>query len=106
MITTETLTINGVEHVKHVSDSGYYIQCVETGERYTEAVDPADVTGRTYVETETEIPAEKTNDTTTRDRTRELLSGHQPLSPGRGLEQGQGKLPVPHLQGDTGDELC
>lgn len=58
MITSETITINGAEFVKHVSDSGYYIQCVETGEQYTEAVDPAD-TGRTYTETETAIPERK-----------------------------------------------
>lgn len=58
MITTESLTIHGRDFVRYASDGGYYIQQVETGALYAEAVDPASVTGRTYTETETLIEAE------------------------------------------------
>lgn len=52
MITKEALTINGKKFVKYTSDSGYYIQRSETNEKFAEAVDPASVIDRTYVETE------------------------------------------------------
>lgn len=56
MIITETLTINGREFIKTVSDSGFMIE--REGVRYSEAIDPAEF-GRTYIETDEPIEREE-----------------------------------------------
>ena len=53
MIKTENLTFGGIQCVRTYSDTGCYIE--RNGQRYEEAIDPAD-TGRMY--TETDIPIE------------------------------------------------
>ena len=57
MIITETVTLNGRNFVHTYSDSGYMIKQDGTGAVYSEAYDPVG-SGRTYAETEEEIPAE------------------------------------------------
>ena len=52
MIVTETLDINGRRLIRTYSDSGYMIE--RDGERYSEAIDPAEF-GRTYMETDEKI---------------------------------------------------
>lgn len=60
MIITETLTINGREFIKTVSDAGFYIE--REGVRYSEAIDPAEF-GRVYTETDEPIePIEREED--------------------------------------------
>ena len=57
MIKSETITINGRTLVRTYSDSNRMIKQDGTGAIYAEAYDPAD-SGRTYTETEEEIPTE------------------------------------------------
>lgn len=64
MIITETLTINGREFIKTVSDAGFYIE--REGVRYSEAIDPAEF-GRTYTETDEPIEGEPTDEATEQD---------------------------------------
>jgi hypothetical protein len=60
MIITETLTINGREFIKTVSDAGFYIE--RDGVRYSEAIDPAEF-DRKYIETDEPIePIEREED--------------------------------------------
>lgn len=53
MVKTETLNINGKTFVRTWSDEGMMIE--RDGKRYEEAIDPIEF-GRTYTETEQEIP--------------------------------------------------
>ena len=52
MIVTETIIINGKEFTKTYSDEGFMIE--RNGERYSEAIDPAEFE-RTYTETAEQI---------------------------------------------------
>ena len=52
MIKTENLTINGKAFVKTYSDKGMMVE--RDGERYSEAIDPAEF-GRQYTETDEPI---------------------------------------------------
>lgn len=53
MLKTETLNISGKPFVRTWSDEGMMIE--RDGKRYEEAIDPIE-SGRTYTETEQEIP--------------------------------------------------
>ena len=53
MLKTETITINGTEYIRTWSDAGKLIE--RDGILYESAVDPAYL-GRTYTETEHDIP--------------------------------------------------
>ena len=53
MLETEILIINGRKHVRTWSDKGMMIE--RDNAIYEEAIDPAEL-GRTYTETEQEIP--------------------------------------------------
>lgn len=53
MIRIEILTIGGRPFLKTYSDEGYMIE--RDGERYSEAIDPAEF-GRQYTETDEKIP--------------------------------------------------
>ena len=57
MIKTEAITINGRTLVRTYSDANRMIKQDGTGAVYSEAYDPVD-SGRTYTETEEEIPTE------------------------------------------------
>ena len=57
MIKTEAVTMNNRTFVRTYSDANLMIQQDGTGAVYSEAYDPAD-SGRTYTETEEEIPTE------------------------------------------------
>jgi hypothetical protein len=54
MLKTEIVRFNNKEYVRTWSDEGMMIQ--RDGTLYEEAIDPAEL-GRTYTETEQEIPA-------------------------------------------------
>ena len=67
MIKSETITINGRIFVRTYSDANRMIRQDGTGAVYSEAYDPAD-SGRTYTETEKEIPTEADQTRTTSNR--------------------------------------
>ena len=52
MIVKENMEIGGKAFTKQFSDSGFYIE--RDGEKYSEAIDPADIP-RTYTETDEPI---------------------------------------------------
>ena len=52
MIVKENIEISGKSFVKQYSDSGFYIE--RDGEKYSEAIDPADIP-REYTETDEPI---------------------------------------------------
>lgn len=59
MIKSETITINGLALARTYSDANRMIKRDDTGNIYSEAVDPLN-SGRTYTETDT--PIEQTED--------------------------------------------
>ena len=60
MLKTENITINGVPYVRTWSDIGKMIE--RDGAMYEEALDPAHL-GRTYTETEQDIPDTEAEET-------------------------------------------
>ena len=61
MIVKENIEIDGKDFVKQYSDGGFYIE--RDGEKYSEAIDPADIP-REYIETDEPIDSgEETSET-------------------------------------------
>lgn len=61
MIVRENMEIGGKAFVKTHSDAGFYIE--RDGEKYSEAIDPADIP-REYTETDEPIPPDEEPDET------------------------------------------
>ena len=73
MIVKENIEIGGREFVKTYSDGGFYIE--RDGEKYSEAIDLADIP-RTYTETDEPItPTEESDEITQKAEAFDYLTG-------------------------------
>lgn len=73
MIVKENMEISGRAFVKTYSDTGFYIDC--DGEKYSEAIDPADIP-REYTETDEPVaPAEEPDETKLKSDAYDYLTG-------------------------------
>lgn len=73
MIVKENIEISGKDFVKQYSDGGFYIE--RDGEKYSEAIDPADIP-RTYTETDEPItPTEELDETKLKSDAFDYLTG-------------------------------
>ena len=73
MIVKENIEIGGRVFVKTYSDSGFYIE--RDGEKYSEAIDPADIP-REYTETDEPItPTEEPDETKLKSDAFDYLTG-------------------------------
>ena len=73
MIVKENIEIGGKDFVKQYSDGGFYIE--RDGEKYSEAIDPADIR-REYTETDEPIsPAEEPDETKLKSDAYDYLTG-------------------------------
>ena len=73
MIVKENIEIGGRVFVKTYSDSGFYIE--RDGEKYSEAIDPADIP-REYTETDEPItPIEEPDETKLKSDAYDYLTG-------------------------------
>ena len=73
MIKTEKVTINGKEYTRTWSDNNMMIER-EDGTLYEEALDPVD-SGRTYIETNEDIPEIILNETEAKALAYDILIG-------------------------------
>lgn len=73
MIVKENIEIGGKDFVKQYSDGGFYIE--RDGEKYSEAIDPADIP-REYTETDEPIsPTEEPDETKLKSDAFDYLTG-------------------------------
>ena len=73
MIVKENMEIGGKDFVKQYSDDGFYIE--RDGEKYSEAIDPADIP-REYIETDEPItPTEEPDETKLKSDAFDYLTG-------------------------------
>lgn len=73
MIVKENMEIGGRAFVKTYSDAGFYIE--RDGEKYSEAIDPADIP-REYIETDEPIsPTEDPDETKLKSDAYDYLTG-------------------------------
>ena len=73
MIVKENIEIGGKDFVKQYSDGGFYIE--RDGEKYSEAIDPADIL-REYTETDEPVaPAEEPDETKLKSDAYDYLTG-------------------------------
>ena len=73
MIVKENIEIGGKDFVKQYSDGGFYIE--RYGEKYSEAIDPADIP-REYTETDEPIaPTEEPDETKLKSEAFDYLTG-------------------------------
>ena len=73
MIVKENIEIGGRVFVKTYSDGGFYIE--RDGEKYSEAIDPADIP-REYIETDEPIsPTEEPDETKLKSDAFDYLTG-------------------------------
>lgn len=73
MIVKENIEIGGKDFVKQYSDGGFYIE--RDGEKYSDAIDPADIP-REYAETDEPIsPTEEPDETKLKSDAFDYLTG-------------------------------
>lgn len=72
MIKTENLTINNRAFVRTYSDSGFMVE--RDGVRYSEAIDPAELS-RTYTETDEPVDVVELSETEEKARAYDILTG-------------------------------
>ena len=72
MIVKENIEIGGMAFVKTYSDGGFYIE--RDGEKYSEALDPADIP-REYTETDEPISPEELDETKLKSDAFDYLTG-------------------------------